>query len=118
MRDVAFKITHRSSNLLLLSRRRYHWYPSLIRRSQSLRPKLWQLIVPGFYPRGVKTKTIQKLDELPQGLLEGEDSLKNDEDDGPSYPAVVQQAWNNMQKFRDCVILTRVGNFYEVRVWL
>lgn len=116
MRDVASKITHRFSNLLLFSRRRYHWQCSLICRSQSLRSKQWQHVVPGFHPRGAKTRTIQKLDDLPQGVLEDKDSLQNEEDDGPSYPAVVQQAWNNMQKFQDCVILTRVGNFYEVRV--
>ena len=32
----------------------------------------------------------------------------------PSYPTVVRQAWNNMRKFDKCVLLTRVGSFYEV----
>ncbi|KZF25941.1 hypothetical protein L228DRAFT_279203 [Xylona heveae TC161] len=32
----------------------------------------------------------------------------------PRYPTVVQQAWNNMRKFENCVLLTRVGGFYEL----
>lgn len=36
-------------------------------------------------------------------------------DDAPQYPTVVQGHRNNMRKFRNCVILTRVGGFYEVR---
>jgi hypothetical protein len=39
-------------------------------------------------------------------------SLENDE--GPTYPTVMQQALNNMRKFSHCVLLTRVGSFYEV----
>ena len=55
--------------------------------------------------------------ELPQGLLTSvQDALPNIEaDDSPQYPAVVQGAKNNMIKYRDCVLLTRVGKFYEVR---
>ncbi|OAA67912.1 DNA mismatch repair protein [Niveomyces insectorum RCEF 264] len=32
----------------------------------------------------------------------------------PAYPTVVLQARRNMQKFADCVLLTRVGGFYEL----
>jgi hypothetical protein len=35
-------------------------------------------------------------------------------DEGPTYPTVMQQALNNMRKFSHCVLLTRVGSFYEV----
>ncbi|KAL8823781.1 MAG: hypothetical protein Q9191_005558 [Dirinaria sp. TL-2023a] len=52
--------------------------------------------------------------ELPQGSLGAGQDLEKSNDDSPGYPAVVQQAWNNMQKFHDCVVLTRVGNFYEL----
>jgi DNA mismatch repair ATPase MutS len=31
-----------------------------------------------------------------------------------AYPTVVQQSLNNMRKFSHCVLLTRVGNFYEL----
>lgn len=36
------------------------------------------------------------------------------EDDAPAYPTVVQQARSNMRKFENCVLLTRVGGFYEL----
>lgn len=32
----------------------------------------------------------------------------------PSYPTVIQQARENMRKFDGCVVLTRVGSFYEL----
>ena len=35
-------------------------------------------------------------------------------DETPTYPPVVQQAWNNMKKFENCIVFTRVGSFYEV----
>ncbi|KAK3617388.1 MutS protein 1 [Elasticomyces elasticus] len=31
-----------------------------------------------------------------------------------AYPPVLQQHLNNVRKFKDCVVLTRVGNFYEM----
>jgi DNA mismatch repair ATPase MutS len=34
--------------------------------------------------------------------------------DEPSYPTVVLQAKRNMEKFDNCVLLTRVGGFYEL----
>ncbi|CAK7568265.1 MAG: MutS protein 1 [Sporothrix epigloea] len=33
---------------------------------------------------------------------------------GPAYPTVVMQARSNMHKFANCVLLTRVGGFYEL----
>lgn len=83
--------------------------------------------------RGKKTKTVVSLDDLPQGLIlptQEENSSKPNgkttappppqplEDWGPpsspSYPTVVLQARRNMQKFDNCVLLTRVGGFYEL----
>jgi DNA mismatch repair ATPase MutS len=52
------------------------------------------------------------LDDLPQGVIPLE-SLPL-EDDVPAYPTVVRQARSNMQKFENCVLLTRVGGFYEL----
>lgn len=71
--------------------------------------------------RGAKTKASLKVQDLPQGVI-GIDPLPELEpDDAPQYPAVAQGAKNNMIKFSDCVVLTRVGNFYEVlttqKIW-
>ncbi|KAH7162753.1 MutS2 protein [Dactylonectria estremocensis] len=75
--------------------------------------------------RGKKTKTTVKLSDLPQGLIQPRasqlaspsppstplDPLPQDE---PAYPTVVLQARRNMRKFDNCVLLTRVGGFYEL----
>ncbi|KAK4188397.1 putative muts protein 1 [Podospora australis] len=65
--------------------------------------------------RGKKT-TVVNLDDLPQGLIVPPEPLApaEEEDDEPAYPTVVQQARRNMQKFDSCVLLTRVGGFYEL----
>lgn len=65
--------------------------------------------------RGKKTQLTLKLKDLPQGALKLEPYNDTAEDDTPQYPTVIQQHRNNMQKFRNCVLLTRVGGFYEVR---
>ncbi|KAJ5899863.1 hypothetical protein N7495_004607 [Penicillium taxi] len=63
--------------------------------------------------RHAKTKATVKLKDLPQGPLKLE--LYNDGvDDAPHYPTVVHGHRNNMQKFKNCVVLTRVGSFYEL----
>ncbi|KAK4550247.1 hypothetical protein LTR36_003214 [Oleoguttula mirabilis] len=51
---------------------------------------------------------------LPQGVLA---PLPRDEIDtvpAKAYPTVLQQHLNNVRKFNDCVVLTRVGDFYEM----
>ncbi|KAK4165683.1 muts protein 1 [Cladorrhinum sp. PSN259] len=66
---------------------------------------------------GKKTTTVLRLDDLPQGLIAPLEPLTpqpRDEDDEPAYPTVVLQARRNMQKFDNCVLLTRVGGFYEI----
>ncbi|KAL1879470.1 MutS protein 1 [Paecilomyces lecythidis] len=63
--------------------------------------------------RGAKTKTSTKLKDLPQGALKLE-TYDDGADEGPQYPTVVRGHRNNMLKFKNCVILTRVGNFYEL----
>jgi len=62
---------------------------------------------------GKKTKTVVELDDLPQGLIVSSEPLI-EEPDEPAYPTVVLQARRNMQKFDNCVLLTRVGGFYEL----
>ncbi len=75
----------------------------------SLAPRLWP---PHTQTRGKKTKSSMQLDELPQGLIPLEPlSL---EEPAPQYPTVVLQARSNMRKFENCVLLTRVGGFYEL----
>lgn len=44
------------------------------------------------------------------GVVDGSGS----DDPTPQYPTVVMQARRNMQKFANCVLLTRVGGFYEL----
>ncbi|OLN88579.1 MutS-like protein 1 [Colletotrichum chlorophyti] len=62
--------------------------------------------------RSKKTKSTVQLDDLPQGALPLD--TRPVQDEGPSYPTVVLQARRNMQKFDNCVLLTRVGGFYEL----
>ncbi|RKF65835.1 MutS protein-like protein 1 [Erysiphe neolycopersici] len=62
--------------------------------------------------KGKKSVASINLDSLPQGIIQLE-PLSLDED-VPSYPKVVQQARTNMQNFENCVLLTRVGGFYEI----
>lgn len=42
------------------------------------------------------------------------DSDRQDEEPKTSYPTVARQARENMLKYKDCVVLTRIGNFYEL----
>lgn len=62
--------------------------------------------------RGKKTKTVVTLNDLPQGAIHAEPLPA--EEAAPAYPTVVLQARRNMQKFDNCVLLTRVGGFYEL----
>lgn len=66
--------------------------------------------------RGKKTRTTVKLQDLklPQGPLGAPLKPLDDGENEPAYPTVVMQARRNMQKFDDCVVLTRVGGFYEL----
>jgi DNA mismatch repair ATPase MutS len=66
------------------------------------------------FQRGAKRKTTVKLDTLPQGLLPALPKDETDKVPEKSYPPVLQQHLNNVRKFSDCVVLTRVGDFYEM----
>ncbi|KAG9246594.1 muts domain V [Calycina marina] len=61
-----------------------------------------------------RTKLTLSDDEagLPQGLLPLDPIPA--EDDGSRYPSVLAQHLSNMRKFENCVVLTRVGGFYEL----
>ena len=92
-----------------------YWLWKDIFREASLNQYLW---TPQISRRGAKSKTTVKSQELPQGVLQSEKLIREIVEDGPSYPVVVQQARNNMQKFEKCVLLTRVGGFYEARYFM
>lgn len=67
--------------------------------------------------RAKKTTTTVKLSDLPQGPLGAEQittPAEGEQQDAPAYPTVVLQAWRNMRQFDKCVLLTRVGGFYEL----
>lgn len=73
-----------------------------------------QQVAPLFV-RGKKTRSTVKLSDLPQGAIPvPEAQPAEEEDSAPTYPTVVQQARRNMRKFDNCVLLTRVGGFYEL----
>jgi len=65
-----------------------------------------------------KTETIRFDTSLPQGLLDDGpiplDPIDATANNSHGYPTVIQQARNNMQRFEHCVLLTRVGSFYEL----
>jgi hypothetical protein len=67
--------------------------------------------------RGAKKKATLALNDLPQGALEGS-ALPPQDDTEPDYPPLLQEVRNNMLKFSHCVVVTRVGGFYEVRAYL
>ena len=71
-------------------------------------------IVPKIVYRGAKSQATISVDQLVRNTSSVEPRLPYLEDVGPSYPKVVQQARDNMQKFDKCVLLTRVGGFYEL----
>lgn len=70
----------------------------------------------GVLVRGKRTKTVVNLDDLPQGVIRADTlpPLEPEPPAAPSYPTVVLQARRNMQQFDNCVLLTRVGGFYEL----
>lgn len=66
-------------------------------------------------PKRKSSTTISlELSDLPQGLLPCEPLSTLSQDEPSTYPTVVLQARNHMRKFENCVLLTRVGGFYEL----
>jgi hypothetical protein len=68
------------------------------------------------FRRGIKTVSTVTVKRLPQGALPKRPDDESDAAHQPQYPTVIQQALNNMRKFSHCVLITRVGSFYEVRI--
>ena len=63
--------------------------------------------------RGLKTKTTVQYDDT-SSSLSNERPLEVADGGKAQYPPVVQQAADNMLKHKDCVLLTKVGSFYEL----
>lgn len=63
--------------------------------------------------RTTRTKTTTKIQNVPQGAI-GASALPPQDDATPEYPPLLQEVRNNILKFSHCVLLTRVGGFYEV----
>lgn len=61
-----------------------------------------------------RKKAVVKIADLPQGTLKADALPVQIDDKIPQYPTVVLQARQNMDKFDNCVLLTRVGGFYEL----
>ncbi|KAK3720809.1 MutS protein 1 [Vermiconidia calcicola] len=66
------------------------------------------------HTRGAKTKTVIKANDLPQGVLPPLPADPSDAVPARNYPTVLQQHLNNVRKFSDCIVLTRIGDFYEM----
>jgi hypothetical protein len=65
--------------------------------------------------RGAKRQATVNLEDVPQGPIgTHNEQLRVQDDDEPEYPPLLHQVRNNMLKFSHCVLLTRVGGFYEV----
>ncbi|RMZ90904.1 hypothetical protein DV736_g1854, partial [Chaetothyriales sp. CBS 134916] len=66
--------------------------------------------------RGAKTVSKRKVKELQQSVIQA-DPLPDIEDDlastYPQYPPLLQGVRANMAKYPNCLLMTRVGNFYE-----
>jgi hypothetical protein len=68
---------------------------------------------PDIQRRGAKRKASVNLEDVPQGAIAA-DPLSPQNDTEPEYPPLLQQVHNAMLKFNHCVVVTRVGGFYEV----
>ncbi|KAK5113066.1 hypothetical protein LTR62_003645 [Meristemomyces frigidus] len=74
-------------------------------------PVRWPFLL---WQRGAKTKTVVKASSLLQGTLPPLPAHESEKTASKSYPPVLQQHLNNVRKFNDCIVLTRVGDFYEM----
>ena len=63
--------------------------------------------------RWLITRATVQVDSLPSGTFEQRGALADVKDE-PIYPTMLRQVRDNMRKYKDCVLLTRVGSFYEL----
>lgn len=126
-RTAAYSTTHGAPKLISSARggslatwRHRTWHHDLAPQSyhgpllsNTTRRIARQQVAPLFV-RGKKTRSTVHLSDLPQGVIPVPDTQPAEEDSTPAYPTVIQQARHNMRKFENCVLLTRVGGFYEL----
>lgn len=105
----------RTSNLWLCEKRvvpfAYHFFHI---PAQTLRSKAPRCQPFHYQQRGAKTVSKRKVKELHQGAIIADPLPDLPADDEPQYPTLLQEVKNNMAKFENCVLLTKVGNFYEL----
>jgi len=78
----------------------------LLRQSPSLSPTCLVL------RRNASTKLRKSIEELPQGLQAPLEPFI--EKEAAKYSPVIDEVLQNQRRFPKCVLLTRVGQFYEV----
>ena len=116
MRNVAL-YTVRQQHLPIWSSRCPYRFSGRLFGNSFARPKLCLFDGPlgsQVQHRGAKSRATVQLNELPNSPTEACIGLPEQENGGPPYPTVVQQALENMRRYENCVLLTRVGSFYEV----
>lgn len=62
----------------------------------------------------LRSRTTVKLSDLPQGKVPAKPLPIEEEQNEPAWPPVVSQARQNMDRLEKCILLTRVGGFYEL----
>ena len=87
---------------------------SQLRNSKLPRTPTWLKSLSTYPSLHAKRRSVVKVANLAQGMLPKMSSAEEVMDDSPQYPTVVLQARNNMRRFENCVLLTRVGGFYEL----
>ncbi|KIW86893.1 uncharacterized protein Z519_12515 [Cladophialophora bantiana CBS 173.52] len=84
------------------------------RYRETIKPTVKQWVPAEGQCRGAKSVSRRKVKDLQQGTIQAEPLPELPADDEPQYPTVLKGAKSNMAKFDNCVLLTRVGNFYEL----
>lgn len=96
----------------LCSQCRHHLLSS---RTEGLRPTRTTLLPPPanrISRRNAGTKLRKSIEELPQGLQAPLEPFV--EKETSKYSPVMDEVLQNQRRFPKCVLLTRVGQFYEV----
>jgi DNA mismatch repair ATPase MutS len=64
--------------------------------------------------KAAKATSTVSTNSLPQGARSPLPPFQGPEEADKSYSRVLQQHLDNVRKYRDCVVLTRIGDFYEM----
>ena len=102
-----------SLNSLRLPHRRLQ-LPQLSRCPQGGTSVAARRALSGTRAQDAKSTSTVKLKTLGQKPLPAPIPLVADGAKIPKYPTVIQEAYDNIKKYNDCVVLTKVGGFYEL----